>query len=278
MRKSWKPFIALLTLLAALALLPALSHAETAGTVRENVLVQTGPGEKYVSLPRLALEAGDRVTVRTQYRSGGQTWLQVAFSWQGRQVRGYVPAGAVNVSLRDVPAEAPLCTGVLTAAAVPYAGPDGLAWDGVVRQGASAIVYEAEDGWVHIEYYCYEQVKKARAWVPLTAVKAEMALGFYGYYGVAEETSLLVPAPTNAPSTYYGATQGYPVGRMCTVVSGSCHIKEYAGEDWQTVAYAYVGERYEVLDCRTGSTGKDWYLVKKGSVYGWISSGLVSLD
>lgn len=269
---------ALLILFVLICLLPALSQAEAVGTLQEDVRVRTGPGEGYTLLPGLTLEAGEVVSVRTQYRSNGMTWLQVVFSRGGQQARGYVLADDVNVSLRGVPVEAPLCGGVMTADAIPHAAPDGLTWDDTVYEDVSVIVYEAEDGWLHVEFWCRKQMMKARAWVPLTVVKAEMALSFDGYYGVAEAESLLVPSPTRAPSTYYGATQGYPVGKMCTVVAGSCHIKEQAGEDWPTVAYGYVGERYKVLDCCTGSTGKDWYLVKKDGVYGWISSGLVSLD
>ncbi|MBR3763184.1 MAG: hypothetical protein IKK57_01360 [Clostridia bacterium] len=278
MKRNWKTVMIVLALLAALAMLPVLSQAESRGSVSVRTPVYTGPGEQYVQVPGMTLREGDQVTVRTQYRSGGQTWLQVAFIRNGQEVRGYIPEEAANVSLRNVPVEAPLCAGELAEAAIPYAGPDGPVLEDDIRQGVSAVIYEVEDGWVHIEYYCSRKVMKARAWVPLSAMMADIPLGFTGYYGVAEETSLLVPTPTRAPSTYYGETQGYPVGKMCTVVAGACHIKEEAGEDWPTVAYGYVGERYKVLDCCTGSTGKDWYLVKKDGVYGWISSGLVSLD
>lgn len=270
-------------LLAVLALLPVWALAEAGGSMRAEAQVSTGPGEQYALIPDVTLERGQRVSVRTQYTSGGETWVQVEFSYGGGLARGYVRSEGVNASLRDVPREAPLCTarllrGLDYAAMGPvYRGYIG--YPAAIRQGASAVVYEVEDGSALIEYWNYDLVKKSRSWVPLTDLETDMRFTADGYYGVAQEDSLHVPAPTKAPSTYYGSVQrGYPVGVMCTVVSGSCHIKEDAGAEYRTVGYAYVGERYEVLECMHGSSGKDWYRIKQGSVTGWISSGLVSLD
>lgn len=250
-------------MICLLTVLPLLAAAETGGSLRSDVQVSTGPGDKFGLLPDILLEAGARVQVRTQYYNGEETWLQIAFTWQGCPVRGYVRSADVKADIRDVPREAPLCTAVVSVAQTKAAaGPlqqGGIVYPAVIRQDSSAVVYEVEDGWAHIEYWDFDQVKKCRAWLPLTELRTEDAFTGRGYYGVAEEDSLRVPEPTRAPSTYYGSTgQGYPVGKMITVVSGSCHVKREASAESQTVNYAYVGQRYEVLECRTGSTGKDW--------------------
>lgn len=270
-------------LLALLALLPALAMAETAGRMNANAQVSTGPGEQYALAPDMELPRGQQVTVRTKYTSGGETWVQVEFAWAGALARGYVRSADVNADLRHVPVEAPLCTGTLLVAADYEAmGPlyhGYLGYSSARRGGISAVVYEVEKDSAFVEYWNYDLVKKSRSWVLLSEVQTQWSFDPNGYYGVAQADSLHVPSPTRAPSTYYGSVQqGYPVGVMCTVVSGSCHIKEGPGAEGRTVGYAYVGERYEVLECRHGSSGKDWYLIRQGSVYGWISSGLVSLD
>lgn len=270
-------------LLAALTLIPAVALAETDGVMNADAQVSTGPGEQYALMPDMVLPRGQQVTVRTKYTSSGETWVQVEFAYAGALARGYVRGAEVDAELRRVPVEAPLCTGTLLVAA-DYAatGPlyqGYLGYSSARRGGISAVVYEVEKGSALVEYWNYDLVKKCRSWVPLSELQTQWSFDPNGYYGVARTDSLHVPAPTRAPSTYYGSVQqGYPVGVMCTVVSGSCHIKEGPGAEGRTVAYAYVGERYEVLECRHGSSGKDWYLIRQGSVYGWISSGLVSLD
>lgn len=281
--KKTKLMLLLLCLLAGTLLLPALAAAAEKGVMLNSSEVHTGPGDQYALVPQLTLSSGARVTVRTRFYDGEETWLQVEFSHAGARARGYVRSEDVRVTLREVPREAPLCTGKLLRA-VDYAatGPvyqGYLGYESSLRQGTSAIVFEVEDGSAFIEYWNYDLVKKCRSWVPLGDLETEMTFTANGSYGVAAEDSICVPSPTKAPSTYYGSVQrGYPVGVMCTVVSGSCHIKEEAGAEYRTVGYAYVGERYEVLECIHGSSGKDWYRIRQGSVTGWISSGLVSLD
>ncbi len=281
MMKKYGWMLLVVCLLAVVLALPA--QAQTYGTMYSNVEVSTGPGEQYSLIPDVILRRGTSVTVRTRYVSDGETWVQVEFSYGGALVRGYVRSADVNAQVRSVPVEAPLCTGTVRSGAdVAAAGPlyqGYLGYSSSLRAGASAVVYEVENGSALIEYWNYDLVRKCRSWVLLSNLETQWSFSASGYYGVAQEGSLRVPAPTHAPSTYYGSVQrGYPVGMMCTVVSGSCHIKAEPGAEYRTVAYAYVGERYEVLECRTGSTGKDWYRIRQGSVSGWISSGLVSLD
>lgn len=269
-------------LLAMLLVLPAQALAAVNGTMRDDAEVYTGPGDKYTLIPEVELARGDRVTVRTKYHNGKETWLQVEFAFAGGMARGYVRSADVNVSLTDVPREAPLCTArILRAQDYAAAGPlyhGYIGYPASIRQGISGVVYEVEDFSALVEYWSYDQVRKCRSWIYLSDLETDMLFSS-GYYGVAEDNSLYVPSPTRAPSTYYGATgKGYPVGKMITVVSGSCHVKREADEASQTVNYAYVGDRFEVLECKTGSTGKDWYRIKVNGAYGWISSGLVSLD
>jgi len=273
--------LGLIVCLLAGLLLPVTGLAETVyATLKTDVQVSTGPGDQYGQLRNIELDEGERVLVRTKHNNDKETWLQVAFTRAGQGIRGYVRYADVKADIRRVPAEAPLCTGkILDADAVTAAGPWGcMTYGSSLRAGTSGIIYEVEDGCAHIEYWNYAEGEKWRSWIALTDLATDMYFGVWGYYGVAEEDSLFVPEPAKAPSTYYGDTKGYPVGKMFTVLSGSCHVKRGAGTDYETVNYAYVGERYEVLECRAGSTGKDWYKIKINGAYGWISSGLVSLD
>lgn len=284
MKKIW---VSMLTvcLVAVMLLSPGVGQAEAVyGTVRSDTRISSGPGDQYGTLENLYLYSGDQVLIRTKYSGSDDTWLQVEFYYRGSPVRGYVRKADVNAELRRVTVEAPICTGKVirqnvTTAAGPY-GQGYLVYRSNIRLNTSAIVYEVDDGYAHIEYWSYDKGEKWRSWIALEDLVTDWYFESTGYYGSSRvETSKYEPSPTNAPSTYYGSTgQGYPVGMMFTVISGSCHVKRGAGTDYPTVEYAYVGERYEVLECKTGSTGKDWYRIKINGAYGWISSGLVSLD
>lgn len=51
------------------------------------------------------------------------------------------------------------------------------------------------------------------------------------------------------------------------------------GTNYAFVDYVYYGDVYTVLDWQMGNTGKDWYKVRlSDGRYGWISSGLVTID
>lgn len=276
--------ILMLCVLAGLVLIPGVSSADTVyATVRDTVRISTGPGDQYGELPDLKLYRGDQVRVLTKHNNGNETWLQVEFNYSARsRVRGYVRYADVSAELRRVPTEAPLCTGrIVVQNAQTATGPFSqgyLAYLSSVRANTSGIIYEVEDGYAHIEYWSYAEGEKWRSWISLDDLQTDWYFSSTGYYGVAKDSTMYYPSPTKSPSTYYGSTKGYPVGKMFTVISGSCHVKRGAGTEFQTVEYAYVGERYEVLECKTGSTGKDWYRIKINGAYGWISSGLVSLD
>lgn len=276
-----KRFCMMMTICLLALLLPLTALAAVNGVLLNDAEVYTGPGNKYTLIPEVELERGDRVSVRTRYNNGKETWLQVEFPFAGGVVRGYVRSADVNARLTDVPREAPLCAAqILRAEEWAATGPiyhGYLGYPASIREDISGLVYEVEDGSALVEYWNYDLVRKCRSWMLLSDLETAMVFGA-GYYGVAEEDSRYIPSPTRAPSTYYGATKGYPVGKMITVVSGSCHVKREASAESQTINYAYVGDRFEVLECRTGSTGKDWYRIKVNGAYGWISSGLVSLD
>lgn len=273
----------LMMCLLAVLLLPMQVSAEAYGMICNTVDVSTGPGTQYALMPQVTLTRGEWVTVRTKYRSDGVTWLQIDFHFAGGRARGYVRSTDVDADVRNVPTEAPLCTGTLLRAdEYAAAGPlyNGyLGYRASMPQGSNVVIYEVENGCAFIEYWNHERGAKCRSWVMLTDLRTDWYFSGSGYYGVALETSLYVPEPTKAPSTYYGSVvRGYPVGKMFTVLSGSCHVRGGPGESYPTVGYAHVGDRYEVLECRTGSTGKDWYRIRINGAEGWISSGLVSLD
>jgi len=277
--------IVLVCLLAVLVL-PAMALAESVyGTAKGYTPVRSGPGDQFGELEGLYINGGDRVLIRTKVDNGSGTWLQVEFRFRGSPVRGYVRWADVNAELRRVTVEAPLCTGTVTAWNVttgtgPFHQGFLAYYDGNIRQGSSAIVWEVDDGYAHIEYWDFVKGEKWRSWIDLGSLHTDYYFSSSGYYGSSRaEESLWEPSPTRSPSTYYGSTgKGYPVGKMCTVLSGSCHVKRGPGTEYPTVEYAYVGQRYEVLECRMGTTGKDWYRIKVNGASGWISSGLVSLD
>lgn len=79
---------------------------------------------------------------------------------------------------------------------------------------------------------------------------------------------------------------GYPSGdawegnadRYCTIIAQSARARSGAGTDYEVIAYVYRGERYAILDTKTASNGKTWYLVCIDGVNGWISSGVTEAD
>lgn len=103
MMKKTKLMLLLLCLLAGALLLPALAAAAEKGVMLNSSEVYTGPGDQYALIPQLTLSSGARVTVRTRFYDGEETWLQVEFSHAGARARGYVRSEDVRVTLREVP-------------------------------------------------------------------------------------------------------------------------------------------------------------------------------
>jgi len=91
--------------------------------------------------------------------------------------------------------------------------------------------------------------------------------------GYSEGTINGVPIISEEDNGY----KQYLVGKWLHVNSQSAHVRAKADTVSQTVEYVLHGEYYEILEVCVGSTGKDWYRIKVDGVYGWISSGLVTV-
>lgn len=88
------------------------------------------------------------------------------------------------------------------------------------------------------------------------------------------------PRPTPKPTPRPTATPTMPprVMKSCTVIAESARARSGAGTEYALVGYVYRGERYDVLDERTASNGRVWYLVNVDGARGWISSGVTEIS
>jgi len=283
-------------LLVLCMLLPLAANAEVWATLFQPIATRTGPGTKYTE-PGGFLSRGDQVLVRTKVWDAVNEiwWVQVEFTpprgntFFGRdKIRVYTGAWRMDVDLSRVPEEYPLqnCTVICDADAFTGLYYNGFEyWPDTIYAGTYATLYEVEDGFAHIE--CWNDFRGSmwRGWVRLETLSCASSYSYHGYYGAADDTPYYSggyrPAQTNPPSTYYGDTQGFPVGRICTIIASSAHARSGPGTQYDTAAYVYDGERYEILECKEGNTGKDWYKIYVGKeyrIYAWISSGLCSVE
>lgn len=291
----------LTAILLLFCLLPPLAaNADVWATLNQPIATRTGPGTKYTE-PGGFLSRGDRVIVRSKVWDSVNEiwWVQVEFeapyyySANRDKIRTYTGAWRMNVNLSKVPEEYPLRSCYLVKDADAFAGPwyDGfLAWSDTIYAGTSATLLEVENGFAHIECWNSWAGSMWRGWVKLDTLNCAGSYSYNRYYGFADDlggysgssgSSYNTPKPTKSPSTYYGSTNGYPVGRMCTIIASSAHARSGPGTQYSTAAYVYDGERYEILECTTGNTGKDWYKIYVGKeyrTYAWISSGLCTVD
>lgn len=278
-----------LALLFTFLLAMSLASADTYATLNQPIACRTGPGTDYVEVGGF-LGRGDMVLVRTKVWDPVNEiwWVQVEFDeydsdTYGNRIRAYTGAWRMNVDLSQVPEEYPLGQCTVTGYSDAFTGPRYLqhftAWPYSVFEGTSATLYEVEDGYAHVECWNGYLQQMWRAWIPLENINCAYLYDFDHYWGSADDNpsyGVTQPQATRSPSTYYGNTgSSYPVGEWIQVIASSAHVKSNPGTQYSTVAYVKEYQWYEILECTTGSTGKDWYKIYVDGVYGWISSGLV---
>lgn len=95
--------------------------------------------------------------------------------------------------------------------------------------------------------------------------------------GFAGGTANGVPIVSDNPLPEYPRTSTYLIGRMFRVGSESARVRMEPSTESPAVEYVLRGQCYEILDCRLGNTGRDWYLIRVNGQEGWLSSGLVTL-
>ena len=280
-----------MSLLLMLCLTVGYASAEVYATLNQPIATRTGPGTNYVEVGGF-LRRGDVVLVRTKVWDPVNEiwWVQVEFehdepNYTGDKIRAYTGAWRMNVDLSQVPEETQLRQCRVTEYSDAFTGPWYMGfreWPYSVFEGTSATLYEVEDGFAHIECWNGYLQQMWRAWIPLQNIDCAYLYDYDHYWGSADDNpsnNYAQPDPTRSPSTYYGSTgSGYPVGEWCQVIASSAHVRSGPGMQYPTVGYVKDYQWYEILECTTGSTGKDWYKIKVDGVYGWLSSGLVVLQ
>jgi len=83
---------------------------------------------------------------------------------------------------------------------------------------------------------------------------------------------------TKQTSSSGNNTSRWPVGETCRVYVGSGHARTGPGLAYAHAAYIKEGDSFEILECRLGDTGKDWYKIRHDGQICWVSSGLVELN
>lgn len=269
-----KKLTAILLLLCML--LPLAAHAEVQATLNQTMATRTGPGTMY-SEPGGFLSRGDRVTVRSKVWDATNEiwWVQVEFTpeygYYGDKIRAYTGAWRMNVDLSRVPEEYALQNCRVIYDADAFAGPwyDGfVAWSDTIYAGTSATLLEVDNGFAHIECWNDWQGSWWRGWVKLETLSCAGSYRYDQYYGFADDLD-----------GYSGGGVSYR--EVCRVIASSARARSGPGTQYDTVAYVFDGECYEILEKRTGNTGKTWYKIYVGNeyqTYAWISSGLCELD
>ena len=79
-------------------------------------------------------------------------------------------------------------------------------------------------------------------------------------------------------STQPSPSQGaWPVGTICRIRSSSGNVRSGPGTDYGGIGYVNQGQEFQILELRSGNTGKDWYKISGYFGTGWVSSGIVSV-
>lgn len=116
-------------------------------------------------------------------------------------------------------------------------------------------------------YYveAYEQIGDA-LWIQLKKLPSDAPIGWY---------------PANQlyidPTALTGAT-GYEIGRTIYIITSSGRGRADAGTEFPYIETVHNGEKYIVLDAKTGTNGNAWYKISVNGQEVWISSGITSLN
>ncbi len=141
-------------------------------TLSMRLATRSGPSTKYTELGSY-FKAGDPITVLSRaYDSGnGIWWVQVEFTYLGTPRRAYTGLKRVNLDAGLIPEESFLGYATVQRSAVGYYGPGSTytRYKDPVPAGTYASVYNAENGYVQLEYRANDTQKK-RVWVSVSDV------------------------------------------------------------------------------------------------------------
>lgn len=101
--------------------------------------------------------------------------------------------------------------------------------------------------------------------------------GLVTFNGNSEGTVNGVPIMPEDPFAEYPQSSTHLIGRWMRVNPSSAHVRKEPHSNSANVGYVKSGQTYEILDCRIGNTGKNWYKIYVEGTYGWISSGMTTL-
>lgn len=283
-------------LLLMCMLLPLTANAAVWATLNQPIATRTGPGTKYTE-PGGFLSRGDRVVVRSKVWDSVNEiwWVQVEFTppyyynYSYDKIRVYTGSWRMNVNLNNVPTEYALQTCRVVEDADAFAGPwyDGfMPWSDTIYAGTSATLLEVENGFAHIECWNSWAGSWWRGWVRLETLSCANSYRYDRYYGFADDLGNYPIGSNGGNNGNNGGTRVTPTpkpayGTYCRVIASSAHARSGPGTQYDTVAYVYDGERYEILEKQIGNTGKTWYKIYVGKeyrTYAWISSGLCELE
>lgn len=104
-----------------------------------------------------------------------------------------------------------------------------------------------------------------------------LSSGLVTLNGNSEGTAYGVPILPEDPYADYAKSSTWKIGCWFRVNSASAHVREMPNANSRNVGYVTKNQYYEILDCRIGATGKEWYKIQLNGEDGWVSSGLVTL-
>lgn len=180
MRQHKRLAVVLFSLLLCFGLLIASDAGAVSAGLLMRLSTRTGPGTQYDESGTYFQK--DWQTTQVEVISAAWDkyndiwWVQVDFQVKSTRYRTYTGLKRVNVDIGTVFAEGPLGTATMTSAAKAYRGPgqDYALSKLNVPQGTTVTVYDAENGFVQVEFYdartATSERSLRRAWVNEVAV------------------------------------------------------------------------------------------------------------
>lgn len=119
------------------------------------------------------------------------------------------------------------------------------------------------------------------SYTPSSSGTYSLRLWYYDEYGNTVQlgtTSVTITARSSQNTKKPTTSKSWPVGERCKINSSSGNARSGPGTEYSIVEVVKKGQTYEIIECKLGSTGKDWYKIKVSGQYCWVSSGIVELN